>query len=219
MRLNVEVTQLRRDRRGSPVLKDEPVSPKSQFDAERRLSSSILMSRRSTKEQPNVQNLIQNFNKDSDDTDDRRDEQQQVVTCTSPPNVPCAPSSSVPLAALRRNLSERRDTQQMKIDAQKSREYLSERVSQLRAKAEKNSTRATGQDAPLMRRSATSRTDEPISGQNDPLQALSKKYGCGSKRNALLKVILRLDNSRVNIFYKVGSRRDFVLQRDRSDQL
>jgi regulator of replication initiation timing len=41
-RLKVEVTQLRRDRRGSPILKDEPTSPKLQFESERRLSASIL---------------------------------------------------------------------------------------------------------------------------------------------------------------------------------
>ena len=43
-RLNVEVSQLRRDRRGSPVLA-EPVSPKPQvFEPDRRLSTSLMSS-------------------------------------------------------------------------------------------------------------------------------------------------------------------------------
>ena len=70
-RLNVEVVQLRRDRRGSPVLKEtEPVSPKSSFEQEPRRQSFLsdefrTRPRRSQKDPPNVQNLIQNFNKDA----------------------------------------------------------------------------------------------------------------------------------------------------------
>ena len=69
-RLNVEVVQLRRDRRGSPVLKEEPVSPKSSFEQEPRRQSFLsddfrARPRRSQKDPPNVQNLIQNFNKDA----------------------------------------------------------------------------------------------------------------------------------------------------------
>lgn len=205
-RLNVEVAQLRRDRRGSPVLKDEPVSPKSQFETERRLSSSTVTSsilgeefrnrnrRNTTKEPPNVQNLIQNFNKDSDGDSS----EPSVDQPTSPPAGTTVPS------LLRRNL-ERRDSTQIKRDAQKSRDYLSERVSQLRAKAEiatKHTSEMTSKrpaNDPLLRRGLIRGEDGQLvegshatssgkdGSQNDPLQKLSKKYGCGSKRNALLK--------------------------------
>ena len=159
-RLNVEVAQLRRDRRGSPVLKDEPVSPKSQFEPERRLSSSILgedfrsRNRRATKDPPNVQNLIQNFNKEGDEISEPSGGEQ-----------PTSPQAGVPLAVLRRNL-ERRDSAQVKRDAQKSRDYLSERVSQLRAKAEKHTSRPSAATDPLLRRGLL-RGDTDSSSQRD----------------------------------------------------
>jgi len=196
-RLNVEVSQLRRDRRGSPVLA-EPVSPKPQsFEPDRRLSTSLMSSTEESwstrrnrfvkSDPPSVQNLIQNFNKDP--------EPSSVIESNIP--VPSSPGSGGDRLAKFRLSFERRESAR---DV-----YLSERVSQLRTKANRTSTVSSrlGSDSSSRRpyaRSEDSTTSSssvpsiqsyssmnyPSISTSDPLQDLSRKYGC-SKRNALLK--------------------------------
>ncbi|CAG5107470.1 Oidioi.mRNA.OKI2018_I69.chr1.g3342.t1.cds [Oikopleura dioica] len=190
-RLTVEVSQLRRDRRGSPVLA-EPVSPKPQvFEPDRRLSTSLMASTEDSwstrrnrfvkSDPPSVQNLIQNFNKDPEPTleDSGRSTGSGIA-------VPSSPGSSGDRLAKFRLSFERRESAR---DV-----YLSERVISSRLGSDGATPRrpyARSEDSTTSSSSVPSiqsysSINYPSINTSDPLQDLSRKYGC-SKRNALLK--------------------------------
>ena len=210
MRLQIEINQLQRtQRRNSPTIKDEPLSPTNSSSPSTSTSYKASVpahtedwsrgfNRRGSKttaesKSTSVQNLIESFNPKSDEKNDSNSS-TSTSGSTSERVVPVVPVPNSSVASERRKLSEMRENDKQ------ARNRLTERVKELRKKASERpqsseskvsrrpSVAASGQSTSSLENSGIQLESTPYypSISSDPLSKLSKKYG-GSKRNSLLK--------------------------------